>query len=247
MRASPPALDPDLHHNNNNYLSQCYYYHHSMPSLTMDLDKVRSEAHRYGWRDAPYNPFGRVRSNESRSADLEQAVSTSELPTMKRAHFSSPSALGRQTDNEPPRSPTRIDTEKEENISSNTAVDGSVSGEGLLTNRLPKSDDTERLPEQSQPSRLTDSEKEEERKRKQKDLLRKKIPIGQQIKTVLFPHWYTINWLLFAAPVGIGINYAHGINPLAIFIVNFLAIIPLAGILSFSTEELSLRVGETLG
>jgi len=34
---------------------------------------------------------------------------------------------------------------------------------------------------------------------------------------------------------------------LIVFVVNFLAIIPLAAILSFSTEELALRVGETLG
>jgi len=67
------------------------------------------------------------------------------------------------------------------------------------------------------------------------------------MKTVLFPSWYTINWLLLAVPVGIGIKFAHGINPLAVFVINFLAIIPLAGILSFSTEELALRVGETLG
>jgi Ca2+:H+ antiporter len=56
-----------------------------------------------------------------------------------------------------------------------------------------------------------------------------------------------MNWLLFAAPVGIGIHFIKGINPLAVFIVNFIAIIPLAGILSFATEEIAMRVGETLG
>jgi Ca2+:H+ antiporter len=79
------------------------------------------------------------------------------------------------------------------------------------------------------------------------EMLSKKIPLGQQVKTVLFPHWYTINWLLFAAPVGIALKFVDGINPLAVFVVNFLAIVPLAAILSSSTEELALRVGETLG
>jgi Ca2+:H+ antiporter len=51
---------------------------------------------------------------------------------------------------------------------------------------------------------------------------------------------------LIAAPVGIGLNYAK-VNPLAIFVVNFIAIIPLAGMLSFATEEIALRVGEVLG
>lgn len=197
-----------------------------MPALIVDLDKIRAEAHRYGWRNAPYNPFGRVRSNESRPGDLEE-----DEPTTV-------SALGRQPGNESPQSPTRIGTDKDEDISGSTVADGSVNGDGLLRRRAP---------EPSLPPQRTNSEMEEERKKTRKEILSKKIPVGQQIKTVLFPHWYTINWLLVAVPVGIGLNYAHGVNPLAVFIINFLAIIPLAGILSFSTEELALRVGETLG
>jgi Ca2+:H+ antiporter len=73
------------------------------------------------------------------------------------------------------------------------------------------------------------------------------VPFGQQIKQVLFPHWYTINYLLIASPVGIGLHFVKGINPLVEFIVNFIAIVPLAGILSFATEEIALRVGEVIG
>lgn len=72
------------------------------------------------------------------------------------------------------------------------------------------------------------------------------IPAMQQLRTVLFPRWLTINWLLLAAPVGIGLHFTK-VNPLAIFIVNFIAIIPLAAMLSNATEELALRVGEVLG
>ena len=206
-----------------------------MPSLIVNLDKIRSAAHRYGWNDAPYNPFGRVRSNESRLRDPEQARSTTELQTSK-----DPNAPARQDSDESQRSPTRIGTDKEE-ISSSTFADGS----DVVLRRHPTSvGDAEAVPTQTEP---TDSDREEEMKRMRKDILSKKIPLGQQIKTVLYPHWYTINWLLIAAPVGIALKYVHGINPLAVFVVNFLAIIPLAGILSFSTEELALRVGETLG
>lgn len=37
------------------------------------------------------------------------------------------------------------------------------------------------------------------------------------------------------------------VSPVVVFVINFLAIIPLAGILSYATEEIALRVGETLG
>ena len=42
------------------------------------------------------------------------------------------------------------------------------------------------------------------------------------------------------------VNYAH-ITPVGIFVINFIAIIPLAALLSYATEEIALRVGETLG
>jgi Ca2+:H+ antiporter len=56
-----------------------------------------------------------------------------------------------------------------------------------------------------------------------------------------------INILLIAAPVGIALNYIHSVNRIAVFVVNFIAIIPLAAILSFATEEIALRTGEVLG
>jgi Ca2+:H+ antiporter len=47
-------------------------------------------------------------------------------------------------------------------------------------------------------------------------------------------------------PIGIALEYAH-VNKVAVFVVNFVAIIPLAAILSFATEELALYIGEVLG
>lgn len=55
-----------------------------------------------------------------------------------------------------------------------------------------------------------------------------------------------VNVLLIFVPLGI-IAGAVGWSPTAIFILNFLAIIPLAALLSFATEELSVNVGQTLG
>ena len=68
--------------------------------------------------------------------------------------------------------------------------------------------------------------------------------VRNQFQRTIFNSW--VNILLLAAPVGIAINYA-GINGKVVFVVNFIAIIPLAGMLSFATEEISLHVGESVG
>jgi Ca2+:H+ antiporter len=81
----------------------------------------------------------------------------------------------------------------------------------------------------------------EERKRKAH---KRKIPVGAQIKFVLFGAW--INVLLLMVPVGFVVNYLH-IGDIPVFVINFFAIIPLAAMLSTATEELALRVGETMG
>ncbi len=55
-----------------------------------------------------------------------------------------------------------------------------------------------------------------------------------------------VNILLVFVPLGI-IAGAAGWNPTTVFILNFFAIVPLAAVLSFATEEISLKLGETMG
>ncbi|KAF2874315.1 vacuolar calcium ion transporter-like protein /H(+) exchanger [Massariosphaeria phaeospora] len=55
-----------------------------------------------------------------------------------------------------------------------------------------------------------------------------------------------VNVLLVFVPLGI-IAGALGWSPPAVFILNFIAIMPLAALLSFATEELSAKLGQTLG
>ena len=55
-----------------------------------------------------------------------------------------------------------------------------------------------------------------------------------------------VNVLLVFVPVGIVLGVMD-IDPVAIFVVNFFAIVPLAALLSFATEELSAKLGQTLG
>ncbi len=68
--------------------------------------------------------------------------------------------------------------------------------------------------------------------------------VANQLQRTFLNSW--INVLLIAAPVGIALNFTS-VTPIAIFVVNFIAIVPLAAMLSFATEEIALRTGETLG
>lgn len=55
-----------------------------------------------------------------------------------------------------------------------------------------------------------------------------------------------INILLLAVPAGIALHMVAS-NPISIFAVNFVGIIPLAAMLSYATEEVALRTGDTIG
>lgn len=54
------------------------------------------------------------------------------------------------------------------------------------------------------------------------------------------------NILLVFVPLGI-IGGVLEWDPVVVFVLNFLAIVPLAGLLSFATEELAAKLGQTLG
>jgi len=59
-------------------------------------------------------------------------------------------------------------------------------------------------------------------------------------------HTDYVNFLLIMVPFGIIAGQLHW-NPSAVFALNFFAIIPLAAVLSFATEEISMKLGEALG
>ena len=75
-------------------------------------------------------------------------------------------------------------------------------------------------------------------------LTHKLLAIRSQLESTIFNSW--INILLIVTPVGIALNYA-GFDKRVVFAVNFLAIIPLAAVLGFATEEIALHIGESLG
>jgi Ca2+:H+ antiporter len=55
-----------------------------------------------------------------------------------------------------------------------------------------------------------------------------------------------VNVLLVFVPLGMIAGAMHW-DPTAVFVLNFLAIMPLASLLSFATEELAHKLGETIG
>lgn len=55
-----------------------------------------------------------------------------------------------------------------------------------------------------------------------------------------------VNVLLVFVPIGI-VAGAAGWSPVLQFVLNFIAIIPLASLLAFATEELAVPLGQTLG
>lgn len=69
--------------------------------------------------------------------------------------------------------------------------------------------------------------------------------VGDAVWGMLADNIY-VNVFLVFVPLGI-IAGALGWSPTAVFILNFLAIIPLASLLSFATEELAAKLGQTLG
>ncbi|KAK4231218.1 putative vacuolar calcium ion transporter [Podospora fimiseda] len=56
-----------------------------------------------------------------------------------------------------------------------------------------------------------------------------------------------INWLLVFVPVGIAVKQIHGCPPGVVFAMNAIAIIPLAGLLSFATEIVAHKFGDAMG
>ncbi len=63
-------------------------------------------------------------------------------------------------------------------------------------------------------------------------------------KVALYSNY--VNILLVFVPLGIVAGAMHW-DPTTVFVLNFFAIIPLAAVLSFATEEISMKLGQTMG
>lgn len=73
---------------------------------------------------------------------------------------------------------------------------------------------------------------------------KQKFTVMGQLRATIFNSW--LNVLFVFIPIGIAMEYAK-VSPVVVFTTNFIAIIPLAAMLSYATEEIALRTGETIG
>ena len=139
------------------------------------------------------------------------------------------------------------DTSQDSGATSNTVVaseEKSEVKEGKSRRRF-----TKRFPFVSKPAKEKDAEKSPDVKktRTRSSLWGKetqKFTVMSQLRATLFNSW--INVLLIFVPIGIAVNFAN-IPKVGVFVINFIAIIPLAAMLSYATEEIALRTGETIG
>ncbi|KAJ7626550.1 Calcium/proton exchanger [Mycena polygramma] len=68
--------------------------------------------------------------------------------------------------------------------------------------------------------------------------------VFRSIRSIITASW--LNVLLIFIPISWAFHFAQKDNDTLIFVFSFLAIIPLAKLLAFATDELSMRVGQTL-
>jgi Ca2+:H+ antiporter len=232
----------------------------------MNLDAVRRQAHRAASRAAGdgstnYNPFARTRSREQSDeeniipqrmkseAQVSSTIEEERRAESRRTEKDFPAPPHADTEPVSPTSAQRIAESSEKDKTSNSKESANLSGQtafeagGGVTRRarfkniFRKSSDSDEIHR----AETEGLDREEKIRRAHK----RKIPVGQQFKAALFGQW--INILLIFVPVGFAVYYAHIDKPVAVFIINFIAIIPLAATLSYATEELALRVGETFG
>jgi Ca2+:H+ antiporter len=240
------------------------------------IDAVRRKAHRTASHgpngSMNYNPFARTRSREQTYDEENLTRTRSEadhIPAIQEQrgiesreaakefgvpqhHATDPASIAPYTTNgasQFPEQSTKAETDmtQETNGVARDGSDSTAVGSDGVTKRgkfkkLLRKHDHDNTDDETLDNQTSEDLSVEERKRK---ALKRKIPIGQQFRFVLFGAW--INVLLIFVPVGFAINYAHLNKPVVNFIINFVAIIPLAAMLSNATEELAIRVGETMG
>ena len=240
---------------------------------TIRADTIRSAARHQAWKSGNdnhpnYNPFVKTRSRSYQKNSLGAIDEESGLRPSNRseAAFKTSMEQDRQIQNEGEFSGQR----RAETMPSLSADGGNTSGtRNLVANPDPteNSQDSKAgisgstvVPERQiegngKPrkrsnllSKLTKKKSEDDQLHRKNTSSSKKgsqtfTPMSQ-IRATIFNSW--INVLFIMVPVGIAVNYTH-ISPVAIFVINFIAIIPLAAMLSYATEEIAYHTGETFG
>ncbi|KAH8912470.1 calcium/proton exchanger [Coniochaeta sp. PMI_546] len=235
---------------------------------SVNHSRIKRDAHLLGRTDSGWpNPFAHTwskkqsknpRSQTWDGASLEAQEGNDDLSPVTHAQ-TEPGLSQRPTSEEDYSGPSYSKKDEAAGVdpsqpeSGRTAVDtppaqSPVLGqEGAVRQRNGKAS----TGKEEQQENAADGEVDANGKKKKKHRLFKSVQpkepftVANQLRRTLLNSW--INVLLVFAPVGIALNFVPSINKIVVFVVNFIAIIPLAAMLSFATEEIALRTGETLG
>ncbi|KAL9102690.1 MAG: hypothetical protein Q9163_002181 [Psora crenata] len=245
--------------------------------IKIHLDKYRAAASREAWYDdvddptPNYNPFRKIHKRNANiaSGDEENATRVATNLSENRIHLSS--ELERRSENQhvpqhantmPPSAPTSYTQSNGKVAPAPSRIVNDAHGKETSQDSTSGTSNTAVEPSAAEPSlecgprrrkgflqkmHLKKDSRDPEKRRASSRLLEKdtrKYTASSQLRATLLNSW--INVLLIFVPVGIAVNYA-GITKIGVFVINFIAIIPLAAMLSFATEEIALRTGETIG
>ncbi|KAJ0118043.1 Ca2+ H+ antiporter [Diaporthe amygdali] len=240
-----------------------------MSDFKFNAFQIKRQAHAVSRSDAGFNPFGHIWNSKNRrqtwdgeaqrdiNVDDEDIETGSPIEHSQTAPSGTYGAFGHGTD-----ARTSKDNEaslaRQEQEHERERPDSS--GDTVVASQAPGSDFTavdtgaqmrnrgrlEKEPVDSPSTQPADEPKKKKEHRLFKHVQPKEpFTVGNQIQRTLLNSW--INVLLVAAPVGIVLGAIPNMNPIAIFVVNFIAIIPLAALLGFATEEIALRTDTNQG
>ncbi len=239
----------------------------------LDTDKTRTLARHEAWRSGDeehpnYNPFGKIRTRSYQKKSLHAIDEECGLRPSNRseAAFKSSMEQDRQTENEeglpgqrradtmPPLSADADQAPRARDLAgasdqygNSQKSEAGISGSTVVPNGRPA---TEGQPRNRFRRLLKFNKKDGEYSEKPEKSTslskedKQQFGFMGQLKATLFNSW--INILFLMVPIGIASHFTH-FNPIAIFVINFIAIIPLAAMLSYATEEIAFHTGETFG
>ncbi|KAI2620613.1 Calcium/proton exchanger [Hypoxylon sp. NC1633] len=219
----------------------------------LNIRRIKAKAHRMSRRDsggsARFNPFRHIAygtPNRSSSLDAaERGMGPGEGDASNLEPFTSAPGRLLTPVQQSARNSKEIDGDHEERgeipDSQATTVGNDVDSTGLVRHRGTQETNT------TKPEAFDEEEKP---KKKEDTKFFKHIEpaepftVWNQIQRVFFGS--PINILILAAPAGIALHFMN-YNGNVVFGVNFVAIVPLAAMLSNATEEIAMRTGEVLG
>ena len=224
-------------------------------------DKYRAAARHQAWyaddEPSPYNPFRRRRTfrHEPRLDDVETAGEYSNRITIQPDEIqlratgrtdSSQNVLDRRDSSQDVVEPTHESTYVE-TIPYMSEMDKiEQSGDTSVANQQLESATSESLskPRRKRLNFLRKSTGDEDRVTQEKKKSRHRFTAMGQLRATLLNSW--INVLLVFVPIGFAVRYAS-FSAVTIFVINFIAIMPMSMQLANGVDELELRVGEIPG